>query len=466
MEGCHLTDPTWERFKDWLNRKRFPTPQLALAEFPTTGRGLMVTQPVAAGDTLVEVPGALLLTRSAVGRVWQKRYNIRWVEIQRRFQPSEQTVLVLALVLERRMSSQSPLYPYLQVLPTDFPTVPLAHVDAVDIAPDHRHWTNGYPILLTGDLKRLLEDQVKSSLQALATAHDLLAALAGDTLTLEEWHWGWLVVNTRCISLRAGEGFRPPSSNLGDSLALAPLLDLLNHDCQADVTPYFDHSRQSFIIRTNQPVLPGNEAFINYGPHDNVKLVCEYGFWVPGNPHDLVPLDDILMPYFTTARVAEDIPTQIEPGVARMARNRMRAQCLYNHWITRCMQLLQNTGMWGDYHLTAEDVSYRTTATMLLLVRIPPIRDLSVGTLPAGDHWVRFSSADGTQDTITSIVALDRYFAQHRQRWQEWCQGLHPEWSAEVQPHMARWVNSLCDQVVRELDQCLAQLATIPAPLE
>ncbi|KAJ1952580.1 hypothetical protein IWQ62_006191, partial [Dispira parvispora] len=367
MEGRRLTDPTWERLRQWLNRKRFPTPQLALAEFPTTGRGLMVTRLVAAGDTLVEVPAALLLTRSAAGRLWEKRYNIQWAEIQRQFQPSEQTVLALALVLERRMGSQSPLYPYLQVLPTDFPTVPLAHVDVVDSARDHQHWTNGNPILLTGDLMRLLEDQVKTFQQSLTTAHDLLAALTGNTLTPKEWHWGWLAVNTRCISLRAGEGYHPPSSNLGDSLALAPLLDLLNHDCQADVTPYFDHSRQRFVIRTNQPILPGHEAFINYGPHDNVKLVCEYGFWVPGNPHDLVPLDDMLMPYFAITHVAVEVAAEGEPRAARTVRNRLQAQRLYNHWVTRCAQLLQDTGMWGDYHLTAEEVSYRTTAAMLLL---------------------------------------------------------------------------------------------------
>lgn len=33
-----------------------------------------------------------------------------------------------------------------------------------------------------------------------------------------------------------------------------------------------------------------SQVFISYGPVPNLKLLCYYGFVVPHNPHDLVPL--------------------------------------------------------------------------------------------------------------------------------------------------------------------------------
>lgn len=32
------------------------------------------------------------------------------------------------------------------------------------------------------------------------------------------------------------------------------------------------------------------QVFISYGPVSNLKLICYYGFVIPNNPHDLVPL--------------------------------------------------------------------------------------------------------------------------------------------------------------------------------
>lgn len=33
------------------------------------------------------------------------------------------------------------------------------------------------------------------------------------------------------------------------------------------------------------------QVYISYGPVPNLKLLCYYGFVIPNNPHDLVPLE-------------------------------------------------------------------------------------------------------------------------------------------------------------------------------
>ncbi|KAJ2368785.1 hypothetical protein H4S01_001393 [Coemansia sp. RSA 2610] len=63
-----------------------------------------------------------------------------------------------------------------------------------------------------------------------------------------------------------------------DSIALAPVLDLLNHSYQASVSTYFDAKCRRFVIKTLRPYHKGDEVFISYGPHDNGFMLAEYGF--------------------------------------------------------------------------------------------------------------------------------------------------------------------------------------------
>lgn len=48
---------------------------------------------------------------------------------------------------------------------------------------------------------------------------------------------------------------------------------------------------QSFEIKTLSPYKKGEQVFINYGPHDNLAMLKEYGFVLPENCYNFVSVD-------------------------------------------------------------------------------------------------------------------------------------------------------------------------------
>uniref|UniRef100_A0A914IA68 SET domain-containing protein n=1 Tax=Globodera rostochiensis TaxID=31243 RepID=A0A914IA68_GLORO len=165
--------------------------------------------------------------------------------------------------------------------------------------------------------------------------------------SIEFWRemccWAWHVVNTRCIFLTTAipRGTMPAAAadsnggrvggcdgrwtaggqkifqrvhiqlpitvtttdrgeeeeDYGGSLAIVPLVDMLNHSTDAQCVAMFDHKHsRHYLIRADQHFVPaGNQLFVCYGAHDNARLWVEYGFrmnaWNPFNrvamPQDL-----------------------------------------------------------------------------------------------------------------------------------------------------------------------------------
>ncbi|MEQ2173213.1 hypothetical protein GOODEAATRI_029640, partial [Goodea atripinnis] len=111
--------------------------------------------------------------------------------------------------------------------------------------------------------------------------------------------WAWCSVNTRSVFMS-----RPSNSFLSgpDNYALAPFLDLLNHRPDVQLSDFslqnhksfhqvkagFNNQTECYEIRSVCGTQRYEQAFINYGPHDNQRLLLEYGFVTMSSPHSVV----------------------------------------------------------------------------------------------------------------------------------------------------------------------------------
>ncbi|KAM4887679.1 SET domain-containing protein 4 isoform 3-T5 [Thomomys bottae] len=108
--------------------------------------------------------------------------------------------------------------------------------------------------------------------------------------------WAWCTINTRAVYLRPR--LQKCLSAEPDTCALAPYLDLLNHSPHVQVKAAFNEETGSYEIRAASRYQKHEEVFICYGPHDNQRLLLEYGFVSLHNPHACVYVSrEILVKY-------------------------------------------------------------------------------------------------------------------------------------------------------------------------
>ncbi|KAI9591599.1 hypothetical protein BDF19DRAFT_426181 [Syncephalis fuscata] len=264
-QGHVINDSNWLAFRAWLQKARCPRMYITMAEFNSTGRGMLATRDILPGDHLVEIPKQLLITPDGL----RQRYQRELSRCQN--PPKSHTLMAYHLAVEKmHCGTASYLWPYLSVLPRDFATLPVC-----------------YPI----ELQALLPPDVKEMATKQRTAIDQsYIKLCQNMLKINPnlprpdkatYEWAWLCVNTRCVFL--DNGLNTPSS---DCMMIAPFLDMLNHHPDATIHGYYDRKTQCYTMTTQDTFLRGQQAFISYGPHDNGFLLGEYGFVTSENKYN------------------------------------------------------------------------------------------------------------------------------------------------------------------------------------
>ncbi|XP_029926121.1 SET domain-containing protein 4 isoform X2 [Myripristis murdjan] len=275
---CH--QPLYVRLMKFLHQRGFTSTLLQPNHFTDTGRGLQVKRTVKPDELLISLPESCLLTTTTVLDSYLGPYIKRW---KPRLSPL--LALCVFLVCERHSGEASDWFPYIEALPTTY-TCPAYFPDEV------------MAVLPIGVQRRALE-QREAVLELHASNQDFFRSLqpilsqpVEEVLTYEALRWAWCSVNTRSVFMS-----RPSSHFLSgqDVCALAPFLDLLNHRPDIKVSASFNDVSGCYEIRTISGIQRFQQAFINYGSHDNQRLLLEYGFVAPGNPHSVVYVDTGLL---------------------------------------------------------------------------------------------------------------------------------------------------------------------------
>ncbi|TPP56624.1 hypothetical protein FGIG_08840 [Fasciola gigantica] len=129
----------------------------------------------------------------------------------------------------------------------------------------------------------------------------------------EQFVWAWFSINSRCVYCPLTKFDQDTQLRFVDNLgldkstspifsvhhapressvdvALIPFFDFFNHSASVRCQLIINDSENSVQLFLDQPISAGEQVFINYGSHDNLNLLLEYGFsFGPGeNPFDAV----------------------------------------------------------------------------------------------------------------------------------------------------------------------------------
>ncbi|NWH71328.1 SETD4 protein, partial [Piaya cayana] len=271
--------------KKWLKDRGFEDSNLRPAQFWDTGRGLMTTKALQAGDLIISLPEKCLLTTATVLSSCLGEYIMKW-------KPPVSPLIALCtfLIAEKHAGEKSLWKPYLDILPKTYTCPVYLEHDVVSLFPE--------PLRKKAQEQRTTIHELYVSSKAFFSSLQPLFAENTETIfNYSALEWAWCTVNTRTIYMKHSQ--RECFSLEPDIYALAPYLDLLNHSPNVQVMGAFNEQTRSYEIRTNSQCKKYEEVFICYGPHDNQRLLLEYGFVAMNNPHSSVYVSSAtLLKYF------------------------------------------------------------------------------------------------------------------------------------------------------------------------
>ena len=232
IDDTHVSLMKWAAKCDIQFCGLFPT------IFPDTGRGLVAQKDILPGSVLISVPRNYLITverlkESNIGTLWKCDSSALMLK----------DIIYLYLITEQRKGEDSVWTPYLRSLPKEFDTP--TYFEEI--------WAQDIPCEVQ---RKILEQEndIRSSFQRLKksichyteTSHSrrksrcecfqALSIMSDKRITYSEVRWAWNVVNTRCVYLSCQQDRKKQINPTDVNFALMPLLDLLNHSPNANVS--------------------------------------------------------------------------------------------------------------------------------------------------------------------------------------------------------------------------------------
>lgn len=120
-------------------------------------------------------------------------------------------------------------------------------------------------------------------------------------LSFEAFLWGHLMMTSRSFPRKVLTGKDE------DEAVLIPVIDLLNHKLGEKVVWSNTNSSFSFTNENFDKLASNEEIFNNYGLKNNEELLLGYGFVIPDNPYDSLPLK-LKIPAENITELAKEYP--------------------------------------------------------------------------------------------------------------------------------------------------------------
>eukprot|EP01111_Echinosteliopsis_oligospora_P005328 TRINITY_DN1860_c1_g1_i3.p1 TRINITY_DN1860_c1_g1~~TRINITY_DN1860_c1_g1_i3.p1 ORF type:complete len:327 (+),score=83.27 TRINITY_DN1860_c1_g1_i3:431-1411(+) len=138
------------------------------------------------------------------------------------------------------------------------------------------------------------KDEMSKGYSSIIPLFDII----GYNISEDEYKWAWNIVQTRSCSYSISSSTSTStstttttSSSKKNNVALVPWGDLLNHHVSVNTSAFLDKKTRSYKMVTHTSFLKGDEVNIAYGKHPNSVLFHYYGFVIPDNPEDSIPIE-------------------------------------------------------------------------------------------------------------------------------------------------------------------------------
>ncbi|KAJ0179660.1 hypothetical protein K1T71_004251 [Dendrolimus kikuchii] len=310
--------------KNEMRRNR----KLCLAVFDDTGRGVLCKNKIQAGEELINLPLNLTLnvTTILMDSIFCSIFleNKKQCLVEFEGSVSFQALMAFYLSYLKSQGEDSHWYIYIQNLPKLY-TV---------------------PYFLPNEASQYIDSDILSVVSkqkdVIKMSFNIFEAILGSNVTetsniksfkkyfkLSIYEWAYFAVNTRCVYMDLSividlKNIKNSIINLindNTKISLCPYLDMINHSPNARNETKLvvsknvenisiDNLREdlfadiSFSIYTKNVFEMYSQVFICYGDSHNLKLVTEYGFYLPNNELDYVSFDfDSIKEFFTTKNI-------------------------------------------------------------------------------------------------------------------------------------------------------------------
>lgn len=284
--------------------------KLVLAVFDDTGRGVLTKRKIRAGEELINLP--LNSTINVITILTDIPFCSIFLEnqtqclIEHKQSVSFQSLLALYLTYLKVQESETKWHLYLNSLPREY-TVPyfLPSNIQCDVHSDIQT-----VVLKQKDIIRTSYNIFDHILRSSTSKNNFVQNLK-ENFEMAVYEWAYFTVNTRCVfmdltnvlNLKNVSNTILVLINDNTKISLCPYLDMINHSPTArnETKLMVQKNMQNvnivnldqdlfsevwFSIYTKNNFEAFTQVFICYGDSHNLKLITEYGFFLPDNDLD------------------------------------------------------------------------------------------------------------------------------------------------------------------------------------